>query len=301
MREKIECHEDKFADKLKEQFKGLEYHKKEKKVEKEKKKYPHMLISVYINEDKEIEEIELIKQFVGGEYGKDLECNSDNYDEYTLEGAGLLGECKYADTLYHVYLRGDCYECGGWEYTEYDYETTILKVIPVIRDYSQFRESEDDFEEQSKLYSNDSTVEHIDYEGDQNGGFIINPNITYNDLNNFIKIIAKYDIKLAHRFANHYELKEALGELYDETRAKIEEKRAKFKNYIKYNQYVKFRFDSKGYHVKKGKKEDLITFEEIDAIDDEMLLTKDPEYILDALFFAPRVMDTLINKKEEEE
>ena len=306
--EEFDNFEESFLD---ETNKGME----EKKITKTLT--PTALISVWINEDGEIEESNLIEEFCGGDYGQRLRDNSDEYDSYMLEGAGIYSECTEKNSLYHLYINIEYYKYGYYE-PEWDVELTILNTILVQRNYVEFLDSEDKYSEKCKL-------EEIEWEEQRElrvkDNYVINTKIsdhddalnwenfklsvTFNEVEDLVKKIAIFDIKLAHRILMNRKdcLREILGEdLYDKNIIEVEGKRSELKDYIKKTR--EFRYTSYGYEATLnsksyyGKKVD-VSFEDINDLSDEDLLTKNPEELLVQLYYAQAIMDKLTQGVEE--
>lgn len=290
----------------------------EKKLKITKTLTPTALISVWINEDGEIEESNLIEEFEGGDYGKRLKDNSDEYDSYILESAGIYSKCTEKNSLYHLYINIEYYKYGYYE-PEWDIELTILNTILVQQNYVEFLDSEDkysekckleeiEWEEQRELRAKDRDIIEIMASDCDDGWNWENfkLHVTFNEVENLVKNIATFDIKLAHRILINRKsyLEEFLGDLYDENIVKVEGKRLELKEYIKKTRefrYTRYGYEatlnSKGYY---GKKVD-VSFEDINNLSDEDLLIKNPEELLVQLYYAPEIMNKLMDGIEESE
>lgn len=277
---------------------------------------PHIVVEVFINEDNEIEDYKLIAQYCGGEFGDELSSWCDYYDSYSLERYGLFEERIVNETnaLYHVSIYFHWYECGGLYYNEYDMDGYITNVVKIKTNYRNYLNKQEEYCEQKELSFNDSEIESIDYCGSKYSGRSFQPHITYSDLKKYAKIIAKEDIRLAHRIylgdSDSTLMKDILGKYYDENLHKIESRRIEFKQYIKRNKNI--RYDTEGYFIDslyyKGLfiRDALITFDVIDNLSDEILLKsikKDNfkeilEEIKNDVIVAKAVMDKLTIEDE---
>jgi len=273
------------------------------RLERIKTLKPMALISVYIDEDGKIEDYYFISQFVGGDYGDRLGHGSDEYDKYILESSGVYDVCTEKDALYHLYINIEYYKSVTWECEEWDSELTILNAILVQTNYRQFLEAEEDRLEQRKLAVNDDNAYISIRDSDDTGCYGSNMiNLTHNDALGLIRRVAELDVRLAHRIGYNFNLGEILGESYDPNIEKIEKKRNEFKKYIKKSK--DFRYNENGYQVKNIKrswndKTVDVSFEDIDNLSDEDLLTKDPEMLLIQLYYAQEMMNKLMDGVEE--
>jgi len=250
---------------------------------------PDVLVSIWVNGDKKIEEIILVDNFIGGDFGNDID--GCYYDEYHLEY--LLKDME-PDTLYHAYLHfhfSSCWtDCG----TEYDMDVECLQLIPIKRNYSAWLDAQNEYEKQIELSNEDvEAFDNIITYGSAGGGRYVTPQITFNDLENIVKFIAEKDIRLAHRIITPYYAEKILEDKFDEQLSEIEERRRKFKEYLKYNDGVIVSFDEIGYRVKKryGDKELRISYQQIDNLTDEMLLQYTPQDLFDLLVTTPQLLE----------
>jgi len=256
-------------------------------VPKENEDEPQALMSIYINADGEFEDVNIIEKFVGGKWRENID--SDLYeacDKYFL-GSVFAEEPK--DTLYHVYIKlvysSSWTDCG----TEYNMDVEVLQLITIKRDYSKFLEAQEEFEKQNKLKVDDEKFfDQADY-----AGYGEVPNITFNDMQKFAKIIATKDVRLAHRILGAKYAEKMLGKKYNEHLAKIEQRREEFRNYLRYNQNCLVYHTDDGYHISKryGNKSITITYEQISQLSDELLLQNSNEDIFDMLVSTPLILE----------
>lgn len=270
---------------------------------------PTVMVAVHINEDKKIENVELISDFT-----TDKKISLDDCDEYTLKGAGLLGHKEIEpNTLYHVYLNIHWYQCGGEE-PEWDVEVTILAAIPLIKNYSQHFTEEQYLEEQEELAEKD--FEEVYGIGvclsDTNR---VNLNLTTPDLQKIAEIIAKEDLPLAHRmFAKESwryrnnditgpnDMQKMLNDYYNEEIANIEKLRCDFRKFLhktaieqrKYGWYHSD-FSCEGYRIQIQNKKIVISHAIINNLDEDFLLRyKDKWFqLIEAIYDAQQVEDQL--------
>lgn len=222
-------------------------------VPKCKENEPHALMSVYINEDGKVEEIELVNNFVGGKNASNME--SDYYESIDES----LFKDLPKDTLYHVYIKliysSYWTDCG----TEYDMDVEVLNIIAVHSNYTEFLRAQEEYEEKVELRNNDNDC--FEYEGYFNYREV--PNITFNDLQKIGEIIAKDNIRLAHRILGKHYAKKVLGNKYNEELAEIETRREAFRDYLR-NDNGSFVFNRKdGYELHKKGKVVNVSFEQI--------------------------------------
>lgn len=250
---------------------------------------PDVLVSIWVNKDKKIEEVTLVDNFIGGDFGNSID--GDYYDEYILE---YLLKDMTPDTLYHAYLHfhfsSYWTDCG----TEYDMDVECLQLIPVKRNYSAWLNIQEEYEKQIDLSNGDEEAfDDVLTYGSANGGMYVTPQITFNDLENIIKLIAEKDIRLAHRIITPHYAEKILEDKFDKKLSEIEEHRRKFKEYLKYNERVIVNFHETGYRVKKrhGDKELKISYQQIDNLTDEMLLQYTSQDLFDLLVTTSQLLE----------
>lgn len=271
---------------------------------------PQVLLSMFINDEGKLEEIKVLDEFIGEEWGHSIK---NNYDE-CFEFCDVPVECSEKNALYHVYASVS-WEKTSYEYEEYDPSYTYHKIIKVMSNYSEFVNKNTEWEEQQKLKELDEGIEvvasgevynYIEDDEQFDRKSKLTSSITINDVIRFIKIIAEHDIKLAHRFASHWEVKKALNDKYDEEIAKIENKRKEFIKHIKFERRVKTHYDSRGYHISSNhyslpKGEFTITFEEIDNISNELLEKYSSEELIEYFINTKSIIKTLKEENEDED
>lgn len=267
---------------------------------------PQVLLSIYINEEREVEEIKVLDEFVGGEYGYNLLNDSnDEWDHYAINGS-LPNSMRQPDTLYHVYAAIEHYRCS-YEYDEWDSYYEFFNPIKVMTNYRDFiNKNEDWIDQQNRKaqdegisISTDGKVYGKNSENDMDifyGGSSTKTNITLKDIKDFISIVAEKDIRLAHRFAMNYRFKEALGNKYNKEIENMEETRQELIDYIKRCSDFDTRWNDKGYEIEangyrfpKGKH--FIAFEEINNLTDEILQKHDSAKILDAIIGTKTILE----------
>lgn len=267
-------------------------------------KKPQVLLSVYVNAEGNVEEVKILDEFVGGSWGDSLRRgDSEDFDFYDLPN-----ECDEKDCLYHIYAAMGSYRCS-WEYDEYDIYHEFFKVIKVMTNYSKFLDGIEDWEDQQRKRAEDEGMSVMtsgrvygkddeDYEESDlfTGGSHLRTNLTMRDLKDLIENVAKFDIRLAHRYALHYELKSALGDQYDSEIEKMEKIRQELIEYIKYGRDFETRWNSEGYEITSKSYRfpegtHTITFKEINEIPDDILIQNDSKKILEAIVATKKIID----------
>lgn len=266
-----------------------------------KLKNPDFVVAVFINEAKEIEDYELIQNFISGEFGNDVECNSDYYDHYALTDAGVLTLCEDANSLYHVYLK--IHWMGEGEDSEVDLE--IIHLLKVKDNYREHLDKENDYLEQLELSSKDDELHFEDSNSFGIRFYNTESGLNYHEFKRIIKIIAQKDIYLAHRMAFNDELIKELGDNYNMQIMSAETRKLGFRRFLKRNPNIELRYDESGYYITNinyrltSKDSIYISYENINNLEDDIMQLSNRE-ILDHFFNQYAIMKAFEDNIKED-
>lgn len=260
---------------------------------------PDVLVSAYVNENKKVEETIVLAHFKPGQAGKNMR-DEYNYCNDIFDGNDDFYKKNNIkpNTLYHVYIHFHWYNCGGYEYDEWDVDPIILNVIEVKNNYREFLEIEEDHAIQEELKEKDEQMIADEYSDEYSYYSSSRINLSYNDLKKLIRSTANYDIRLAHRLATNRELEKELGKDFDKKIKDIENKRFRFKQFLKNNQNIIVRYQEDGYIIRNEKyydiekKEIKISYDHIDNLEDDVLLGCSYEEILRFFYDSENILTT---------
>lgn len=275
---------------------------------------PELLISVYVNENNEIEDSKLLDCFIIGWLGDEIRNDSGYYDKYALDSAGLFEHCSECDTLYHVYLKISFNTVN--DYYEGESTETILQILQVLKvktNYRDFLEKNEHHQEQLKLIEKDVNLGSMSISNEFLNNSSLNLEINYHDYKNILDMVAQNDIYLAHRMASNDELQLQLGNIYNEKIREVEKQKISFKNFLRWNVQHDIVFNEKGYYVQKKplrvfnsfelpikKQTVFISYEDIDGLEDDILLELNNEQLLAHFYSQNEILKVFEEKKEEE-
>lgn len=257
---------------------------------------PDALVSIFVNEDKKIEESHIIEILKPEETGRDLYEDCGDWINQSPEFFQL--DIK-PNTLYHAYFYLHYYECGGYEYTEWDMEPILLGITEVMSNYRDFIEKEKEYLKQEELKFEDGSVE---VENSFSYSYLSSMEpiqLTRKDFQEIIKIVAEKDLRLAHRISTFSSMAEkTLLDKFNKEIMNIEALRWKFKNFIKNNSNLQIGMTDEGYMVKNKSYSSipygakiLISHKMIDNLEDDILLTYSCREILEYLYSNEEIMN----------